>query len=364
MLATLATAWSLLVVALSGVALAYRLRLRPRAPLTRPYTVLRPCEGADPGLEEALASSFRAPGVRQVLVCTPGPEDPASAVARRVIAAFPDVDGRLVHDAEPGWKNPKARRLSGAWPLVGEERVILADADVHLDAAHVGQLLAGLDGAAACWCVPLPSAAAPLLRAVMTGFDALSVTAGLNAATGAPPALSGALIAFHRAHLPEGFRPAADEIGDDLVLGRALSAHGPVVVSALPVLCERRALPTPAVRAMLRRWIRVALAPAFGRVFGFPTMLASFPTLLLALPFAPLPALLAMALRLAGAWLIRRELTGDRLGLRALAQMALAEGVVLDAALRAAWDQLRGADLVWRDRRYRLGPGGRILELR
>jgi ceramide glucosyltransferase len=362
----LATLWAALVAALTAVAWLARLRLRPVPVGELPaFSLLRPCEGVDAATEAALRASFALPGAMQVVVCTPGPDDPASVLTRALMAEHPDVDARLVHDAVPAWKNPKARRLSGAWPHLRHPIVVQADADVLIDLPTLHQLLGALgDGVAATWCIPLPSGAGDggrLLRAVMGGsFDALSVTAGLNAMLGVPPALSGALLAYRKAHLPEGYAPAADDIGDDLAVGRVLAAHGRVLACATPVTCDRRTLSRPVVRAMLRRWIRVALAPAFPRFFGFPTMIASMPTLLLTLPFAPIPSLCAAGLRLAGALAIRRELTGDRLSLRIVGDTLLAEFLVLDAAMRAAWDHLRGVDLVWCERRYQLGPGGQI----
>lgn len=374
--------WAVLVGVLSVVCV--RLRLVPRRRTLAAFpglTILRPCEGAEPGLREALASSFTAAwdGPRQVLICTPGPDDPATAVARDLLAEHPGV-GRIVHDVPEAaaWRNPKARRLCGAWPHVAQPVVVQADADVVIDDDGLAQLIAALEpGVAAAWAAPVvaasPTFGSRVLRAAMGGsFYALSVMSGLNAFTGAPPALSGALLAYRRDALPDGYAAAANDIGDDLALGRALARHGRIALSGAAVVCDRRPLALPTVRALLRRWIRVATAPVPLRTLGFPTMLAASPTLLLALPAAAavgapawVPAAIGVAfgVRVAGQALVRRELTGDQLGPAVFFDTLLAEAVVLAAAAGAAADALWRRDVRWRNRTYRLGRGGDIVSV-
>lgn len=360
-------------IAFGGSALvAWAFRERPihrRLVETPGLTILRPCEGADPGLEAALASSFTAawPGPREVVICTPGPDDPATALARTVLDQFPDVPARIVHDAEPGWKNPKARRLSGAWAGLTQPIVVQADADIQLGDEDVAQLLAAMTpGVAAVWAAPIaaeaPTWGSRVLRATMGAtFYALPVVSGLNAFWNAPPAMAGALMAFRRDALPEGYAPAADDIGDDLALATALARHGRIVLSGRPIVCDRRALDLPTVRAMLRRWLRVGAAPAPARLLGFPFMLTASPLVVVLLPWASggdlVALLLALALRLLVAGALRAELLGD--GFRPLDTL-IAEAVVLDAAFGAARDHLLRRPLRWRGRDYALAAGGQI----
>lgn len=382
MIADAVGAWALLVGGLSAVCIALRLAPRRRTNGGTPgICILRPCEGAEPGLRDALASSFTAawPGPRQVVICTPGPDDPATAVAQALVDAHPDV-GRIVFDVPEAaaWRNPKARRLCGAWTHVAQPVVVQADADVVIDDDGLAQLVAALEpGVAAAWAAPIvaasPTSGSRVMRAAMGGsFYALSVMSGLNAATGAPPALSGALLAFRREALPDGYAAAANDIGDDLALGRALSAHGRIALSGAAVVCDRRPLELRTVRALLRRWIRVATAPVPLRILGFPTMIAATPTLIAALPIAALvhaPAWVTLALgaafglRIAGQARVRRELTGDRIDAAVLFDTVRAEAVVLTAAAGAALDALTRRDVRWRNRAYRLGRGGDIVSV-
>lgn len=381
--ATSIGAWAVGVGLLACVTVA--LRLRPQRRVLSEHlgvTFLRPCEGAEPGLRDALESSFTAAwtGPRQVVICTPGPSDPATAVALELIAAYPGV-GTVVHDVPEAaeWRNPKARRLCGAWRQVQQPVVVQADADVVIDDDGLAQLVAALQpGVAAAWAAPVvaasPTWGSRVMRAAMGGsFYALSVMSGLNGALNAPPALSGALLAFRRAALPAGYAAAANDIGDDLALGRELARHGRIVLSGCAVTCDRRPLALETVRALLRRWIRVATAPVPLRLLGFPTMLAATPTLLALAPVAGIAAAppwvfgalaAAVAARITGQMLVRRELTGDPIGPLTWLETVLAETIVLDAAARAAWDALRRRDIRWRDRDYTLGTGGDIVAVR
>ena len=372
--------WATAVTLLTGVTVVLRSAPKRRVLRETPgITVLRPCEGAETGLKSALKSSFTAAwaGPREVVICTPNADDPASAVARELLLEHPGV-GRLVHDVPEAaaWRNPKARRLCGAWAEVRQPIVVQADADVVIDDQGLEQLIAAIEpGVAAAWAAPVVGAAptwgSRVMRAAMGGsFYALSVMSGLNASLGAPPALSGALLAFRKDALPNGYAAAANDIGDDLALGQELSRHGTIALSGCAVICDRRALELPAVRAMLRRWIRVATAPVPARLLGFPTMLSATPPVLVLAPVALLigaPAWVlgavgtAIVARLAGQMIVRRELTGDAIGPTVLLDTVLGEAVVLDAAAGAAWDALRRRDIRWRNRNYTLGTGGNIV---
>lgn len=372
--------WAIAVGLLTGVTVVLRLAPRRRVLRAHPgITVLRPCEGAESGLKAALKSSFTAAwaGPREVVICTPNPEDPASEVARELLLEHPGV-GRLVYDVAEAaaWRNPKARRLCGAWAEVHQPIVVQADADVVIDDDGLEQLIAAIEpGVAAAWAAPVVGAAptwgSRVMRAAMGGsFYALSVMSGLNASLGAPPALSGALLAFRKEALPNGYAAAANDIGDDLALGQELARHGTIALSGCSVICDRRALELPAVRAMVRRWIRVATAPVPARLLGFPTMLAATPPMLVMAPVAVLigaPAWVltavgtAIVARLTGQMLVRRELTGDAIGPAVLLDTVLGEAVVLEAAAGAAWDALRRRDVRWRNRNYTLGAGGNIV---
>lgn len=139
-----------------------------------------------------------------------------------------------------------------------------------------------------------------------------------------------------------------------------------------PVVCARGAIPFAAAVATLRRWVHVAALDAPWRLAGFPFLFGATWLLAALLPAAlllpPIPAAVSASLvvsaivaRLLAADAIRRRLLGERVR---VADLLVAEAVLLDAALRAGVAVLSGRELAWRDRRYRVARGGRIVSVR
>lgn len=350
----------------------------PRAPRPVGVTVLRPCEGAEPGLADALRAPAGARvGPIEVVACT-RVDDPVIAVARELGVAFVTDEPTTSH-----WHNPKARHLAAglARPSQpGQPIIVLADVDAVLDAPLLDELVGALQepGVAGAFAPPM-AAPAPawgnrLLRAALGGsLYAWPALVALTRALDQPIPMSGALVATRRADLPPGLVDAAAMIGDDLAVATSLQRRGALVMISRPVICMEGAIPLRTAVATLRRWVHVAALHAPWRLLGFPFLFAATPLLLVlalvaaALLPAPLAIVAVLAIvvalhaRVRAARQIRRRLLGEP---GRLIELLLVELVLLDASLRAALALLLRRELVWRSRRYRVGAGGRILAVR
>lgn len=357
-----------------------RLAARPSAAarrLPRPVgvTVLRPCEGAEPGLAEALRAPEDAHvGPIEVVACT-GVDDPAAALARALGVAVATDD-----PATAQWFNRKARHLAAGLARPGHDIVVLADIDAALDGPLLDELVAAAQapGVAGAFAPPMAAPGQPwgnrLLRAALGGsLYAWPALVALTRALGQPVPMSGALVAFRRTDLPHGFADAGAVIGDDLALAEHLQRSGALVLISRPVICAHGPISLAAAIGTLRRWAHVAALHAPWRLLGFPFLFAATPLLLvlalLAAVLLPAPLAVVAAAAIAAA-LHARTRAARTIGLRLLgervrlAELLLVELVLLYAGLHAALALLLRRELVWRARHYRVAMGGRILAVR
>jgi ceramide glucosyltransferase len=122
------------VLAMRG-ARSYR---RSGAPLPQdwpPVTVMRPLAGAEDNTEANLRSLFSLDYPEfEVLLSVHTLEDPATAVARRVMEAFPHVPSRLVVAGISPMPNAKVWSLRAIMLQARHELILMSDSDVRLDA--------------------------------------------------------------------------------------------------------------------------------------------------------------------------------------------------------------------------------------
>ncbi len=135
----------LLAVHLAGLWLVDR-RLRrpaPRAADVPPISLLRPICGMDHALEATLGSSFRLQGgPAEVIFCAARADDPAVAVARRLIAANPAVPARVLVGEDRISANPKLNNLVKGWQAARHDRIVMADSNLLLPPDYLRQLVA------------------------------------------------------------------------------------------------------------------------------------------------------------------------------------------------------------------------------
>lgn len=116
------------------------------APSFEPVTVLKPLFGAEPLLEEALASFCQQDHAPlQIVFGVRDADDLAIAVARRVMARFPDRDIALVVDPTPHGRNRKVANLINMAQHARYDVLLISDSDVHVASDTISRLLDALD---------------------------------------------------------------------------------------------------------------------------------------------------------------------------------------------------------------------------
>lgn len=96
-------------------------------------TLLRPVCGLDTFDAETLESSFRQdyPDF-EILFCADHPDDPAVALARRLIAAYPRVQARVLTGQSAISGNPKLNNLAKGWQAAGSDWICMTDSNLML----------------------------------------------------------------------------------------------------------------------------------------------------------------------------------------------------------------------------------------
>jgi ceramide glucosyltransferase len=339
-----------------------------------PLTLLTPLSGAEPLLEETLASGCRQdyPGLR-IVYGVHRADDPAVAVVERVRARFPEREIALVVDARLHGINRKIGNLINmleATPDRGADEILaFADSDMILAQGHLRAVAAAL--------------AAPGVGLATTVYGARATARGLAGWLGCtglmhgflPGVLMGramgrqdnlgATMALTRGTLAGvgGLAAVAGHVADDNELSRLVRGRGLATVLArtLPVTTVREARVGDLLRHELRwaRTIRALVPGAFAlSAVQFPLAWA-----LLALALAPGPGMatlfvMAWAVRMAAARGIDRAL-----GLVAEGAATRVPGIVLplrdvlSVGLVAA--SFAGSRVVWRGVAMRVAPPGK-----
>lgn len=114
----------------------------PAGPLPR-ISLIRPVCGLDTHDPETFATSFdQIYPDWELVFCVARAEDPAIPVLRRLIAAHPQVEARLMIGDHPITRNPKLNNLWQGWNAAEGEFVVLSDCNVLLPPDYLHQVLA------------------------------------------------------------------------------------------------------------------------------------------------------------------------------------------------------------------------------
>ena len=223
---------------LQGVAgwLAVRGFARRRAGLPEhcpPVTILKPVCGAEPLLEEALASFCRQdyPDV-QLVIGAQDFSDPALAAARRVQACYPHADIAIVVDPSRRGANGKIANLMNMLPYARHDILVIADSDLHVAPDYLQRVVATLQvpGTGLVTTAQSGEAAAPGLAARL---GATHLTHGflpsalIGVALGRQDCLGGTM-ALRRNVLERvgGLASLVDHLADDNLLGQSVRRLG------------------------------------------------------------------------------------------------------------------------------------------
>jgi ceramide glucosyltransferase len=369
-------AWALLILSAAGCiylgASGWAVHRIARAPPRRcagllpAVSVLKPLCGEDAGLEANLRSFCRQDyPVLQIVFGVSDADDPAVAVARRVMAELPGLDATLVIDPRQRGSNRKVANLHNMLNAARHPVLVLADSDMRVGPDYLAATV-----------TPLAHASTGIVTSLYRGIAAGGVWSSLAClhvnhgflpqaaaahALGAGAGCFGASIALRRETLERigGFAAIEDALADDHALGTAVRGLG-LGIELSPYLVDN-VIAEPGIGALFRhelRWARTIRLVApwgfTGLVLTQPVVLAALAALLGALPVAA-PAMLGIALICRGATvrIVDRMLGLPRSPLYLLPLRDLLSFGVFLASFFAR-------RVAWRDRTFRVGRRGEL----
>lgn len=375
MLLFLAACSTLYHLAVALAALRFRFQPKSGSTFAPPVSVLKPLRGIEQDFYANLATFFRQDYPQFEIVF--GLNDDSDA-ARWTIAQlqrdFPNVPVKIVTGSEAhglNASNPKMGKLQQMLAQASHDILVLSDADIRVAPDYLRRVVRPLadDGIGLVTCLYRGVPAKPFLSVL----EALSMSGDFAGQVLLARMLQGirfglgATMATRKQQIAQigGIAKWADYLADDYILGREIAALGfrihlsnTVVETVLP---RRTALQTFHQQLRWARTIR-ACSPA-----GYPGLIFVFgvPLALAALAFKPNSA---AALTTLAAVLVARFLSAFAAGLLVCRDRLLARYFWLlpirDLFALGIWVlSFFGRKVVWRDARFRLLPGGKIMPL-
>jgi ceramide glucosyltransferase len=248
--------WSLAALALCGAAytvlaavLAGRYAPKGERAASAPpaVTVLKTLHGAEPHLEDNLATFFTQvyPAPVQLVFGVQDANDPAIDVVERLRARYPDAEVELVVDGTRHGSNAKVSNLINMQAVARHAVLIMSDSDIAVPCDYLGRVAAALQpkevGAVTCFYTGWAGAGLGSRFCAM-GIDYQflpNAIAGI--ALGLAEPCFGSTIALRLTVLDEigGLQAFAGFLADDYEIGRAVRAKGYHIV--IPRLVVRHA---------------------------------------------------------------------------------------------------------------------------
>ncbi len=214
-------------------------QLQARPGFTPPLSVLKPVHGAEPGLEEYLATFFEQDYPEyEILFCARSADDAALETAQRVAARYPHIPARFFSTGgEPDYINDKVISLEKMEAEAAHGILVISDSDVRVTPDYlravalpfadekVGAITCPYRGVAAEGGLWAQLEAVGMSVEMTAGVLAARLTEGMQFALGPT-------MAFRRETIRRmgGFRVTADYCADDFVLGNETFKLGETVV--------------------------------------------------------------------------------------------------------------------------------------
>jgi ceramide glucosyltransferase len=332
-------------------------------------TLLKPLKGCDAHTKECLRSWFRQkyPGPVQILLGAASAGDPVCALAREVMAEFPEAGARLIMCGENLGANAKVSTLRQLEPHIAHPLVMISDADVRVPsdfAVNITPLFADeAVGLVHCFYrLANPATAAMQWEAVATNADFWAQVLQARSLRPVDFAL-GAVMTLPAAQLKAvgGFASLADFLADDYQLGRQVARQKKRIEFATVVAeCWEAPMNWSQVWAHQSRWARTIRAcqplPFFLSILNNSTL---WPLLWLAASRQPVAWVVGggcLLFRVATALQQQSRLAQSRAPL-AYAWMPPVKDL-LDVLVWAG--AFCGNQITWRGQRYRILAGGRL----
>ena len=204
-----------------------------------PLSLLKPLHGAEPGLEEHLATFFQQDyPVYEILFCARDEDDAGLAIARRVAARFAQIPVRFYSTGgQPDYINDKVISMELMERYAAHDVLVISDSDVRVAPDYLRAVALPFGdhqvGAVTCPYRGVAAEGGLWARLEAVGMS-VEMTAGVLAArlTEGMRFTLGPTMAFRREtlHKMGGFGVTADYCADDFVLGNETWKLGQRVV--------------------------------------------------------------------------------------------------------------------------------------
>jgi ceramide glucosyltransferase len=359
---------------LIGVAAA-RKRIKNPTPFSTekrplpPISLLKPLNGADPGLEGFLESYFQQdyPSF-EILFAVRHESDPSVAILRPLMERYSNIPTRLIFTGEPPYANAKVYSMEKMAELASHSILVITDSDASVepdylraiardfepeDVGAVTNLYRGVSGSE-FWS---KLEALGMSTEFMAGVVVADRLEGMKFAVGVGMAIRADCL-----KAIGGFAAMADYLADDFVLGKWAFEAGYRVVLSDHVINHHTSstgfINTFKHRLRWNRSSRFSRPAGYigqGFIYGLPWAIALFvaaPTL-----WSAGILIFSMAARLCLAYELGVRLLGDR---KALVRFWLIP--LQDIISFATWvGGFIGREIIWRNERYQLLEGGRFV---
>jgi ceramide glucosyltransferase len=208
-----------------------------------PVSILRPLSGAEDNTEANLRSLFeqRYPEF-EVLLSVHEEDDPAAAIARRVMADYPHIRSRLIIAGTSPFPNAKVWSLRAMQPEVRNDAIVMSDSDIRLEPDSLTTILSELSqpGVALVTC-PYRAVGGPRfwskVEALGLNTEFLGGMLTARLLNGMDFAI-GCTIATRRGELEAigGLENLQRYLAEDFMMGSLMRASGKTVVLSLCII--------------------------------------------------------------------------------------------------------------------------------
>ncbi|MGL3607180.1 ceramide glucosyltransferase [Rhizobium sp. G187] len=200
-----------------------------------PVTVLRPLCGLENNLERCLTTTFELDWPDyEVILCIADPDDPAAAVARRIMTEHPSIPAQLLVGEDRLSVNPKMNNVIKGWRSARHDWIVMVDSNVLMPPDLITRMLDRWDDETGLVCAP-PIGTEPAnlgayvesawLNSFQARFQLLADEAGFGFAQGKAMLFNRNLMADMGGFERLGEQVAEDAAATRLVRGAGLNVH-------------------------------------------------------------------------------------------------------------------------------------------
>ena len=367
-----------LVLSLLGAAKFHREAQEQRSATEKltslpPVSLLKPVHGLEARLKENIESFFQQDYPNyEILFAADTEDDAALGVVREVSARYPKIRSRIIVNGRPPWPNPPAYSFARMTEVAAHDILVTSDSDVEVAPNYLREIVPPMleESVGMLTCLYRGKNAGGF----WSGLDAIGMSVEMSAGVVTANLLEGMKFGLGPTIVARkdsverigGYRVLGEYFSNDFVIGNLIEKAGYRVVLSRHVIDH--VVPPMTFRRMWERQVRWAKGTRWSRPKGH------FGTgLVFAMPYGILGFVAAAAI--GNIWL-GAGLLGAAILNRMIESLAIGWGVVRDPRARnAPWlyplrDLLGFAvwcasylskRAVWRDSRYELVEGGKIV---